>query len=45
MHGWGKDYLFLIPFRLPQISSFTISLTQTVALMWGYYPGFSSPIC
>ena len=26
MYGCGKDYLILIPFRLPQISCFTLSL-------------------
>ena len=26
MYGWDKDCLILIPFRLPQISSFTLSL-------------------
>ena len=26
LHGCGKNYLILIPFRLPQISSFTLSL-------------------
>ena len=26
MYDWGKDCLILIPFRLPQISSFTLSL-------------------
>ena len=33
MYGCGKDCLILIPFRLPQISYFTLSLklTQTVA--------------
>ena len=26
MYGYSKDYLLLIPFRLPQISCFTLSL-------------------
>ena len=26
MYGYGKDCLILIPFRLPQISCFTLSL-------------------
>jgi len=26
MYGWSKDCLILIPFRLPQISSFTLRL-------------------
>ena len=48
LHGCGKNYLILIPFRLPQISCFTLSpqcfsLTQTVAPMWGSDPCFHSP--
>ena len=46
-YGCSKDCLILIPFRLPQISCFTLlnvsPLTQTVALMWGWDPCFSSP--
>ena len=42
MYGCGKDCLILIPFRLPQMSCFTLSLTQTVAPMWVLYPCFSS---
>ena len=47
VYGCSKDCLILIPFRLPQISCFTLlnvsPLTQTVALMWGWDPCFSSP--
>ena len=49
MYGSGKDYLILIPFWLPQISCFTLSLkyfsSDSVALMWGSGPFFSSPTC
>ena len=48
VYGCGKDCLILIPFRLPRISSFTVSLsvsplTQTIALMWGSDLCFGSP--
>ena len=43
MYGYGKDSLILIPFRLLQISCFIISLTQTIAPMWGLDPCFSTP--
>ena len=45
MYGCGKDCLILIPFRLPQISCFTLSLklTQTIAPLSGLDPCFSSP--
>ena len=40
MDGFGNDCLILIPFRLPQISCFTLSLkcfsSQTVAPMWDW---------
>ena len=42
MYGCGKDCLILVPFRRPQISCFIISLTQTIAPMWGSDPCFSS---
>ena len=47
---WLPQGLILIPFRLPQISCFVSALnvsplTQTLALMWGLDPCFSSPIC
>ena len=40
MYGCGRDYVILIPFRLPQISYFTFkvkcfsTLTQTIVPMW-----------
>ena len=48
MLGCSKDCLILIPFRLPQISCFTLvlnvsPLNQTVVPMWGLDPCFSSP--
>ena len=48
MYGCGKDCLILIPFRLPQISCFTLSLkcfssNSVSAPMWGSDPCFSSP--
>ena len=46
VYGRSKDCLILILFRLPQISCYTLSLsplTQTIALMWGLDPCFSSP--
>ena len=47
MYGCGKDCLILIPFRLPQISCFTLSLkcfsSETIALLWGSDSYFSSP--
>ena len=48
VYGRSKDCLILILFRLPQISCYTLSLsplTQTIALMWGLDPCFSSPTC
>ena len=50
LYGCSKDCLILILFRLPQISSFTLSLkcsslTQTVAPVWELDPCFSSPTC
>ena len=46
MYGCGKDCLILIPFRLPQISCFTLSLklTQTIAPLTGLDPYFRSPL-
>ena len=48
MYGCSKDYLILIPFRLPQISCFTLSIKcfsyDSIALVWGSDPCFSSPI-
>ena len=47
MYGYSKDCLILIPFRLPQISCFTLSLkcfsSETIALLWGSDSYFSSP--
>ena len=48
MHGCGKDCLILIPFRLPQISCFTLSLKcffsdSDSCPRWGSDPCFSSP--
>ena len=48
MYGCGKDTLILIPFRLPQITCFSLSCkcfssTQTIAVMCGSEPCFSSP--
>ena len=45
----GKDCLILIPFRLPQISCFPLSLKcfssdSDNCPMWGWDPCFSSPI-
>ena len=50
MYGCGKDCLILFPFRLPQISCFTLSLkclssNSDVALIWGSDPCLSSPAC
>ena len=49
-YGCGKGSLSLIPFRLPQMSCFTLSLkcfslTQKIAPMWGSDICFSSPTC
>ena len=45
MYGYGKDCLILIPFRLPQISSFSLKCfsSNSVTPMWGSDPCFSSP--
>ena len=45
MNGYGKDCLILIPFRLPQISSFSLKCfsSNSVTPMWGSDPCFSSP--
>lgn len=47
MYGCGKDCLILTPFRLPQISCFTLSLkcfsSDSVAPLWGSDPRFSPP--
>ena len=47
MYGCGKDCLILIPFRLPHISCFTLSLKyfsdSTISPLWGSGPCFSSP--
>ena len=47
MYGSGKDCLILIPFTLPQISCFTLSLKcfssrSDNSQMWGLDPCFSS---
>ena len=46
-YGCSKDGLIFIPFRLPQISCFTLSLkcfsSDSDALMWGSDLCFSSP--
>ena len=48
MYGCGKDCRILIPFRLPEISCFTLSLKcfslpQTIAPMWGLDPLLQFP--
>ena len=48
VYGCGKDHLILIPFRLPQISCFTLSLKcffsdSDSCPRWGSDPCFSSP--
>ena len=48
MYGCGKDCLILIPFRLPQITCFTLKLKcfspdSDNCLLWGSDPCFSSP--
>ena len=47
MYGCSKDCLILIPFRLPQISCFTLSfvspLTQTIALCGDRTPASVPP--
>ena len=52
MYGWGKDYLILIPFSLPQIICFSLSLKYFSSdsdncpeVMWRSDPCFSSPTC
>ena len=52
MYGCGKDCLMIIPFRLPQISCFTLSLKcfssdsdNCPAVGIGSDPCFSSPTC
>ena len=50
MYGCCKDCLILIPFRLPQMSCFTLSLKcfsfdSDNCPMWGSDPCFSSPSC
>ena len=50
MYSCGKDCLILIPFRLPQISCFTLSLKcfssdSDSCLMWGSDPCLHSPTC
>ena len=49
MYGCNKDCLILIPFRLTQITCFTLSLKcfssdSDNCPMWGWDPCFSSPI-
>ena len=48
LYGCGKNYLILTPFRLPQISCFTLSLKcffsdSDSCPVWGSDPCFSSP--
>ena len=47
MYGYGKDCLILVPFRLPQISCFTLGLKcfssdSDNCPLWGWDPCFGS---